>query len=70
MTKGDPATTLSDSKTTEVGSVADIVDNENTGLIVPAKNSEALEVALRRLVTSPKRQFRWRTRWHEPGLGP
>ncbi len=36
--------------TTEVGSVADIVDNENTGLMVPAKNSEALVVALRRLV--------------------
>jgi len=35
---------------TEVGSVADIVDDENTGLMVPAKDTEALAVALRRLV--------------------
>ncbi len=36
--------------TTEVGSIADIVNDEETGLLVPAKNSEALAAALRRLV--------------------
>ncbi len=36
--------------TTDVGSIADIVDNENTGLMVPAKDPKALAASLRRLV--------------------
>lgn len=39
--------------TTDVGSIADIVDHENTGLMAPAKDSKALARSLSRLVADP-----------------